>query len=105
MRRAEMDMLMDQTANRKAAPSAAAPALSDREKNVIIAGVLLSMLLAALDQTIVAPAMPTIGAALGDAHYLPWIVTGYLLTATAIAPLYGKAPHIHRRRATIHPDI
>src|SRR5690606_3841172 len=60
-RRAEMDMSMDQTANRKAAPSAAAPALSDREKNVIIAGVLLSMLLAALDQTIVAPAMPTIG--------------------------------------------
>src|SRR5690606_34433913 len=80
MRRAEMDMSMDQTAYRKAAPSAAAPAFSDREKNVIIAGVLLSMLLAALDQTIVAPAMPTIGAALGAAHYLPWIVTGYLLT-------------------------
>lgn len=105
MRRAEMDMLMDQTANRKAAPSAAAPALSDREKNVIIAGVLLSMLLAALDQTIVAPAMPTIGASLGDAHYLPWIVTGYLLTATAIAPLYGKISDIHGRRVTIHAAI
>src|SRR5690606_5721459 len=104
-RRAEMDMSMDQTANRKAAPSAAAPALSDREKNVIIAGVLLSMLLAALDQTIVAPAMPTIGASLGDAHYLPWIVTGYLLTATAIAPLYGKISDIHGRRVTIHAAI
>src|SRR5690606_35313259 len=52
-----------------------------------------------------APAMPTIGAALGDAHYLPWIVTGYLLTATAIAPLYGKISDIHGRRVTIHAAI
>lgn len=48
------------------------PTLSEQEKNVIIAGVLLSMLLAALDQTIVAPAMPTIGKALGHSDYLPW---------------------------------
>lgn len=81
------------------------PSLSEREKNVIIAGVLLSMLLAALDQTIVAPAMPTIGHALGHADYLPWIVTGYLLTATAMAPLYGKISDIHGRRATIFAAI
>ena len=84
---------------------AAAPALSEREKNVIIAGVLLSMLLAALDQTIVAPAMPTIGHALGQADYLPWIVTGYLLTATAMAPLYGKISDIYGRRPTIFAAI
>jgi EmrB/QacA subfamily drug resistance transporter len=81
------------------------PALSEREKNVIIAGVLLSMLLAALDQTIVAPAMPTIGHALGHADYLPWIVTGYLLTATAMAPLYGKISDIYGRRTTIFAAI
>ncbi len=85
--------------------TAAPPSLTEREKNVIIAGVLMSMLLAALDQTIVAPAMPTIGHALGHADYLPWIVTGYLLTATAMAPLYGKISDIHGRRPTIFAAI
>ncbi len=87
------------------ATTAATPALSEPEKNVIIAGVLLSMLLAALDQTIVAPAMPTIGKALGHADYLPWIVTGYLLTATAMAPLYGKISDVYGRRPVIHAGI
>ena len=83
-------------------PGFAPPPLTEREKNVIIGGVLLSMLLAALDQTIVAPAMPTIAGALGHAEYLPWIVTGYLLTATAMAPLYGKISDIYGRRPTIY---
>jgi MFS family permease len=82
-----------------------APPISEREKNAIIGGVLLSMLLAALDQTIVAPALPTIGGALGHSEYLPWIVTGYLLTATAMAPLYGKISDIHGRRSTIYAAI
>lgn len=82
-----------------------APALSEHEKNVIIAGVLLSMLLAALDQTIVAPVMPTMGMALGHSDYLPWVVTGYLLTATAMAPLYGKISDIYGRRPTIFAAI
>jgi EmrB/QacA subfamily drug resistance transporter len=81
------------------------PPLSEREKNVIIAGVLLSMLLAALDQTIVAPAMPTMAAALGNAEYLPWIVTGYLLTATAVSPLYGKISDVCGRRPTIFAAV
>lgn len=79
--------------------------LGEREKNVIIGGVLLSMLLAALDQTIVAPAMPTIAGSLGDAEYLPWIVTAYLLTATALAPLYGKLSDIYGRRPVIFAGI
>ncbi len=78
---------------------------SEREINTIIFGVLLSMLLAALDQTIVAPAMPTIGGALGHADYLPWIVTAYLLTATAVAPLYGKLSDIHGRRPIIYAAL
>jgi len=85
--------------------TAAPAALTEAEKNTIIAGVLLSMLLAALDQAIVAPAMPTIGAALGHAEYLPWIVTGYLLTATAMAPLYGRISDVHGRRPTIYAAI
>ncbi len=95
---------MDQAVDHKAASPSVAP-LTESEKNVIIAGVLLAMLLAALDQTIVAPAMPTIAGMLGDAEYLPWIVTGYLLTATAMAPLYGKISDVYGRRSTIQAAI
>jgi MFS family permease len=96
---------MDKPIDRNNEQAFEPPPLSDKEKNVIIAGVLLSMLLAALDQTIVAPAMPTIGGALGHADYLPWIVTGYLLTATAVAPLYGKISDVYGRRPTIYAAI
>jgi EmrB/QacA subfamily drug resistance transporter len=81
------------------------PGISESEKNAAIAGVLLSMLLAALDQTIVAPAMPTIAGALGNAEYLPWIITAYLLTATAMSPLYGKLADIYGRRPIIYAAI
>ncbi|WP_315920101.1 MDR family MFS transporter [Mesorhizobium sp. SP-1A] len=96
---------MDKPVTQEAAHGTAVPAISESEKNAIIGGVLLSMLLAALDQTIVAPAMPTIAAALGHAQYLPWIVTAYLLTATAMAPLYGKISDVYGRRPTIYAAI
>jgi EmrB/QacA subfamily drug resistance transporter len=62
---------------------------------------MLAMLLAALDQTIVATAMPTIGRELGELEHLPWIVTAYLLAATAVTPLYGKFSDTHGRRVTL----
>ena len=101
---------MDKAVRREAAPDFTtpgftAPPLSEKEINVIVIGVLLSMLLAALDQTIVAPAMPTMGSALGHADYLPWVVTAYLLTATAVSPLYGKVSDIYGRRPVIHVAI
>jgi EmrB/QacA subfamily drug resistance transporter len=68
------------------------------EVKAIIAGLLMAMLLAALDQTIVATAMPTIARDLGDVEHLPWIVTAYLLAATAATPLYGKLADTHGRR-------
>ena len=77
------------------------PAVSDADRFRIIIGVLLAMLLAALDQTIVAPAIPTMGASLGGTHYLSWIVSAYFLTATATTPLYGKIADIHGRRLTL----
>src|SRR6202171_2735153 len=64
----------------------------------IVVGILLAMLLGALDQTIVATALPTIGRELGDVEDLSWVVTAYLLTATAVTPLYGKLSDIHGRR-------
>jgi len=75
--------------------------MSQAEIRKIIVGIMLSMLLAALDQTIIATALPTIGHELGDLEHLPWVVTVYLLTATAVTPLYGKFSDSHGRRVTI----
>jgi MFS family permease len=79
--------------------------LTDRDRSITMFGILTAMLLAALDQTIVTPAMPTIGGGLGNADYLPWIVTAYLLTATAVAPLYGKISDIYGRRGTLYAAL
>jgi EmrB/QacA subfamily drug resistance transporter len=76
--------------------------LTHRDRTVTMIGILTAMLLAALDQSIVTPAMPTIGGQLGDQQYLPWIVTAYLLTSTAVAPLYGKVSDIFGRRNTLY---
>ena len=67
----------------------------------IVLGILLAMLLGALDQTIVATALPTIGRDLGNVEDLSWVVTAYLLTATAVTPLYGKLSDIHGRRTML----
>jgi EmrB/QacA subfamily drug resistance transporter len=72
--------------------------LSRREVIAIIGGLALAMFLAALNQTIVATALPTIGRAFGDFENLSWIILAYLLTSTAVAPLYGKLSDIYGRR-------
>ncbi len=77
--------------------SAPVQAFTQAQKRNAIIGVLLAMFLATLDQTIVAPALPTIGARLGDADFLPWIISAYLLTSTAVTPLYGKVSDIYGR--------
>jgi MFS family permease len=64
----------------------------------IVMGVLLAMLLAALDQVVVATALPTIAASLRDVDNMSWVVTANLLCATAVTPLYGKLSDIHGRR-------
>src|SRR5579884_4358954 len=61
-------------------------------------GVLLAMLLAALDQTVVSTALPRIAAELHGFKELSWIVTAYLLTSTATVPLYGKLSDLYGRR-------
>lgn len=94
----ERVMPNDQPSLPAAAGEEYAAPVSDGDRVRIVIGVLLAMLLAALDQTIVAPAIPTIGAELGDAQFLSWIVSAYFLTATAVTPLYGKLSDIHGRR-------
>jgi len=75
--------------------------LSHTEIRRIIVGIMLAMFLAALDQTIVATALPTIGQELNNVTELSWVVTAYLLAATAATPLYGKFSDIHGRRVTM----
>lgn len=76
----------------------APPRLEHAQIRTILFGVVLAMLLGALDQTIVATALPTIGRELHDVQNLSWVVTAYLLTSTAVTPLYGKLSDIHGRR-------
>jgi EmrB/QacA subfamily drug resistance transporter len=64
----------------------------------IIVGIMLAMFLSALEQTIVAPALPTIGRSLSDIENLSWVVTAYLLSATVATPLFGKLSDIYGRR-------
>lgn len=85
----------------------AAPAapMSEADIRTILYGIMLAMFLAALDQTIVATAMPTIGRELNDVAHLPWVVTAYLLASTAVTPLYGKLADIHGRRIVLLSGI
>jgi MFS family permease len=70
------------------------PPLDHAAVRTIVVGILLAMMLSALEQTIVGPALPTIGRALTDMENLSWIVTAYLLAATAAVPLAGKLSDI-----------
>jgi EmrB/QacA subfamily drug resistance transporter len=73
-------------------------ALTHVEVRTVVIGLMLTLFLGALDQTIVATALPTMGRAFNDVENLSWVVTAYLLTATASTPLYGKLSDIYGRR-------
>src|SRR5690348_1880713 len=76
-------------------------ALTHPEIRAIVVGIMLAMFLGALDQTIVATALPTIGRHFGELEQLSWVVTAYLLTGTAVTPLYGKLSDIYGRRSVM----
>ncbi|HLJ20093.1 MAG TPA: MDR family MFS transporter [Stellaceae bacterium] len=73
-------------------------AASHREILRILSGVLLGMFLAALDQTIITTALPTMAAELGGVEHLSWVVSVYLLTTTVSTPIYGKLSDLYGRR-------
>ncbi|HUJ07261.1 MAG TPA: MDR family MFS transporter [Streptosporangiaceae bacterium] len=95
----------------QAAPDPAAraesamPQLSQRQILVIMAGLLLGMLLAALDQTIVATALPTIAGDLHSLSRLSWVVTAYLLASTVSTPLWGKLGDLYGRKVFFQAAI
>ena len=72
--------------------------LSHRQILVVMGGLITGMFLAALDQSIVATALPRITSELGGLEHLSWVVTAYLLTSTASTPLWGKISDLYGRR-------
>ncbi len=89
----------------QAADSAGPAVLSRRRVLVIIGALLLGMLLAALDQTIVATALPTIAGDLHGLSRLSWVVTGYLLASTVSTPLWGKLGDLYGRKSFFQAAI
>jgi EmrB/QacA subfamily drug resistance transporter len=72
---------------------------------VIFGGLMLAMLLAALDQTITATALPTIVSDLGGLNHISWVTTAYLLASTASTPLWGKLGDLYGRKRVFQIDI
>ncbi len=85
--------------SRPASPSHSPMAHADIR--TIVIGVGVAMFLGALDQTIIAAALPAIAGELGDFGAISWVASIYLLTATAVTPLYGKYSDIKGRRAAL----
>ena len=77
---------------------AAPTTLSHRHIMLSLSGLMIGMFIAAIDQTIVATALPAIVSDLGGIRYLSWIIVGYLLTSTASTPLWGKIGDLFGRR-------
>jgi EmrB/QacA subfamily drug resistance transporter len=84
-----------------AGPPVTPKSLTHRETLLVVLGVLLPVFMGSLDTTILASALPTIGRQFGDVHNLPWLVTAYLISNTAITALYGKISDIHGRRVSL----
>src|SRR5882762_9215014 len=76
-----------------------------RSPAVVIGSLMVVMLLASLDQTIVSTALPTIVAELGGLEHLSWVVTAYLLAQTIVTPLYGKLGDLYGRKIVLQGAI
>ena len=79
--------------------------LAHRQALVVFSGLVLVMLLAALDSTIVSTALPTIVGDLGGLEHLAWVVTGYLLAQTVVTPIYGKLGDLYGRKIVLQSAV
>src|SRR5678809_617526 len=79
--------------------------ITHKQVLVVFSGLVLAMLLAALDSTIVSTALPTIVGELGGLAHLSWVVTAYLLAQTVVTPLYGKLGDLYGRKGVMQSAI
>ena len=86
-------------------PESSSAGISLQRRNFIFVAVLLGMLLAALDQTIVATALPTVVADLGGAGHQSWVVTSYLLASTVVTAVAGKLGDMFGRKAVFQSAV
>src|SRR5687767_11404104 len=99
-------MAASQTLKRMAHTRAAPPPSIEQQKVVIVfGGLVLAMMLAALDSTIVSTALPTIVGELGGLTQLAWVVTAYLLGQTVVTPIYGKLGDLYGRKGVLQGAI
>ncbi len=75
--------------------------VTPRERTFTLAGIMVALLLGALDQTIVATAMPRILQDLNGLSLYSWVVTAYLLASTSMIPIYGKLSDLYGRKAVV----
>jgi EmrB/QacA subfamily drug resistance transporter len=81
------------------------PELTQRQIRLVFVGLILGMFLAALDQTVVATALPTIVGDLGGLNHLSWVVTSYILASTVTVPLWGKLGDLYGRKGFFQAAI
>jgi EmrB/QacA subfamily drug resistance transporter len=81
------------------------PVLTHRQVLMVFSGVLLSVVLSALDTTVVATALPTITGDLGGLNHITWVVTVYLLAQTVATPIYGKLGDLFGRKRVFEISI
>jgi len=86
-------------------PQAPPGRIAPQNVQAIFAALIVVMLLASLDQTIVSTALPTIVGEFGQLAHLSWIVTAYLLTTTIVTPLYGKLGDLFGRKIVLQSAI
>ena len=86
-------------------PESASALITPHRRNLIFVAVLLGMLLAALDQTIVATALPTVVSDLGGAGHQSWVVTSYLLASTIVTAVVGKLGDMFGRKVVFQTSV
>jgi EmrB/QacA subfamily drug resistance transporter len=79
-------------------PAVPGQAASPRERRLVFTGLMLALTLAALDQNIVATALPRITSELGGLEHLSWVVTGFVVASTVSTPLYGRLSDLYGRK-------